>query len=152
MSKGILFEGVKTYAYLYLITAPFTYLIYKIGKIRPTDDFILVNIFIAISLWVYIKKIQPLIKEKDTNGNILLFLLIATAVLFSIKSSSLSSDIESEVSSIESTVSSMESDLSTLQSEVSSIESTVFSVESDLSTLQEDVSSIKDDLSSLIHR
>lgn len=114
---------VKVYAYFYLVTAPFTYLAYKVGDIRPADDFITLNIFVALSLWLYIKKIQPLINEpvKITGTKILLFFLVALATLFSIKSETLSSEIESEVSSIESTVSSIESEILTLQDDASNL-------------------------------
>jgi len=119
MDKKILFAEGKTYAYLYLMTAPFTYLVYKVGNIRYADDFVSLNIFIALSLWIYIKKIQPLVKEKAATGiNILPLLLIAMAVLFSIKSVSLSSDIDSEVSSIESDMSQLKYDVSDIKDEI----------------------------------
>ena len=122
MKKQILFAEMKVYAYLYLMTAPFTYLVYEIGESGPTDDFVLLNIFIALSLWVYIKKVQSLISERSVSGaKILLFLLVATAVLFSIKSMSLSKEIESEVSSIESDISHIQDDVSSIQDDVGNL-------------------------------
>lgn len=140
--KLVVKESLKTYAYLYLMTAPFTYLVTKAGNIYGRNDngtFLFLNIFIALSFWVYIKKIQPLLSVENRNNktNILLFLLIASVTLFSIKSVSLSSKIISDVSSIESEVSS-------LQGNISNIESDMSSIELDLSMLQSDVSSLVD--------
>ncbi|MBI5749548.1 MAG: hypothetical protein HZA00_10525 [Nitrospinae bacterium] len=73
-------ENLKIYAYLYLMTAPFTYLVIEIIKnirlwvsgkryyaYNTGDEFLFLNIFVALSFWVYIKKIQPLLK--DENGS-----------------------------------------------------------------------------------
>ncbi len=116
----------KTYTLLYIISAPFTYLIYEISDSLEIDWFFL-NIFIALSFWVYIKKIRPLLNESRTNGvNALLFLLVSMAILFSTKSVSLSSDIESEVYSIKYDMESIESNLSTLQNDVTNIEIEIY--------------------------
>lgn len=117
MDKKILFAEVKVYVYLYLITAPFTYLVYEAGNFG--DNPLATNIFIALSLWIYIKKIQPIMKEKGISGiNILLLLLVTAAVLFSVKSVALIENIESEISSLEYTVSSMQYDISDIKDEV----------------------------------
>ena len=76
--KLVVKESLKTYAYLYLMTAPFTYLVTKVGNIYGRNDdgiFLFLNIFIALSFWVYIKKIQPLLSVENRNNktNILLF-------------------------------------------------------------------------------
>lgn len=140
--KLVVKENLKTYLYLYLMTAPFTYLVTKVGKIYGRNDegaFLFLNIFVALSFWVYIKKIQPLLSAENKNNktNILLFLLIATVTLLSIKSVSLSSEIKFDVSSIE-------SDVSSIKDKISSIESDMSSMESDLSMLQLEVSSLVD--------
>ena len=64
-------EILKTYAYLYLMTAPFTYLAYKVEHIKPTDDFIFSNVFIALSIWIYIEKVRPLLNEVDIEKHFL---------------------------------------------------------------------------------
>ena len=116
-------EEIKTYVCLYLMASPFTYLVIELGEIDGVE-WPFLNIFIALSLWLYIKKIQPLLNAEAGKNkvNIILFLLITTLTLLSIKSVANISRIESEVSSMESEVSGMETALSTLQSGVSNIE------------------------------
>ncbi len=132
MNKKVLLAETKLYGYLYIITAPFTYLLFKIGQIRPSDDFIFFNLFIALSAWIYLKKIRPLLGEQGNVKSILLFILIFAGVLFSIKSISYSSEALDETSEIQSNISSVESELSDLQDDISNIENEVSDIRSDI--------------------
>ncbi|MCX5718185.1 MAG: hypothetical protein NTW44_07800 [Nitrospirae bacterium] len=126
MRKLFTKEELKTYAYLYLMTAPFTYLVSKLGGIygrRDDETWLFLNIFITLSIWLYIRKIRPLlnIESGSNKANILLFLLITTVAFLSIKSVSHISRLESDISSMEYDMSELKTDLSNIESDLKSL-------------------------------
>lgn len=130
-------ENVKTYVTLYIMILPFAYLVSELGDIHEIE-WPLLNIFLALSCWLYIKKIRPLICADSgiIKANIFLFFLIGTLTLLSVKTVSQISTLDSEISSLTHAVSSLETDVSNIENTVSNIENTVSTIEDDVSGLK----------------
>jgi len=119
--------NLKQFSYFYIVTLPFTFI--TLEFVEKSDAFLLtpiLNIFVALSAFTYIKKIRPMVDNDEKKATsvsglkTLLWITIIISLLFSFHR------LASNVDSIESDVSQIDQDVSNIQMDISYIQSNVY--------------------------
>jgi cell division protein FtsL len=125
-----MFNSLKIYFYFYIVTLPFTLFLTQIIEfdIEKPFDFLLINIFAGLSVFIYYKKIKPLFNEEKAKSkiNLLLLLIASLIILLLFHISSELTTVYSEISDIEQKVSDMEHDISEIKNDTVDIHNKLF--------------------------
>lgn len=122
---------------LYVAVAPVTYIITKLGDffIYEDYDFLILNFFIVLSIWIYNAKLAPYM-QNNNNGkksNTILTLLIILLLL----------TIQSSASTAKDTISTVESAIYDIDSDVSGVTEKITEMASEIELIQLELSEIE---------